>query len=77
MPSAWNVRETLVNEQNFDNAKARLENQNVTAPIYYIISGVSGNEGAVIEKKSVGTHAVYQLNSTQWFLVQTNYDRNE
>lgn len=77
MPSAWNVRETLVNERSFDAAKSRLEGQNVTAPIYYIISGSGGNEGAVIEKKSVGTHAVYQLNETTWFIVQTNYDRNE
>ncbi len=69
MPSAWNVREVMVNENNFQNAKNRLENQNVTAPIYYIISGNGGNEGAVIEKKSVGTHAVYTLNETTWFLV--------
>jgi hypothetical protein len=35
------------------------------------------NEGAVIERNPTGYHALYTLNDTNWFLVQTNYDRDE
>ena len=41
----------------------------MTAPIYYIVSGREGNEGAVIEKKPEGVHAVYYLTDETWFLV--------
>ena len=52
-----------------------LNETNVTLSCYYIISGLIGNEGAVIEKQGEGVHGFYTLNDTNWFLVQTNYDR--
>jgi len=52
-------------------------NTRIAAPIYYIISGVKANEGAVIERDPASVHGLYTLNSTNWFLVQTNYDRSD
>lgn len=71
------LRKVLIFEQNFTDARNTLANTVLTAPIYYIISGTQPNEGTVIERKANGVHAIYDLNATQWFLVQTNYDRNE
>ena len=41
-----------------------------------MVSGLKENEGIVIEKDNNGVHASYTLNATNWFIVQTNYDRN-
>ena len=45
--------------------------------MYYIIAGAQPNEGMVIERATNGTHAYYELNEERWFLVQTNYDRDQ
>jgi len=42
-----------------------------------MISGMKGNEGAVIERDCNAVHASYELNDVTWFLVQTNYDRDQ
>jgi len=44
--------------------------------VYYVVSGFKDNEGCVIERDREGVHAFYELNETNWFLVQTNYDRD-
>lgn len=44
------VRQTLENEENFADAVAALSKQPVIAPVYYIVSGVSGNDGAVVTR---------------------------
>jgi hypothetical protein len=41
------------------------------------VSGIQGNEGVVIEKKIKGYHALYQLNNETYFLLQSNYDRDQ
>jgi acid ceramidase/N-acylethanolamine-hydrolysing acid amidase len=41
-----------------------------------VVSGTNGNEGAVIERDSDKVHGFYELSATNWFLVQTNYDRD-
>jgi hypothetical protein len=50
-------------------ARQRLIETNVSAPIYYILSGIKDNEGCVIEKSSIGIHNVYDLSEETWFLV--------
>jgi hypothetical protein len=70
------LRRVILYEPNFAGAKKALCETTTNAPIYYILSGINPNEGTVIEKKIEGVHAVYDLNETTWFLVQTNYDRN-
>jgi len=42
--------------------------------VYYIIAGV--NEGMVIERGTDDVHAYYELDENNWFIVQTNYDRD-
>jgi hypothetical protein len=76
MPSVWLVREASLLDNDFAAARLRLLSVNITAPVYFIIAGLSGNEGTVIERKDTGPHAYYDLNETVWYLVQTNYDRD-
>ena len=40
-------------------AVTRLNTTNITAPIYYIVAGLTGNEGCVIERESEGVHGYY------------------
>ncbi len=40
----------------------------LVSPVYYIVSGLSGNEGVVIERDRTFIHGFYQLNDTTWFL---------
>lgn len=54
----------------------RLNYTTITAPTYYIVSGVKDNQGAVIERDIHGAHGYYQLTEERWYLVQTNYDRD-
>lgn len=68
-PSAWLIREVLISQNSFAAARKILIETTVDAPIYYILSGIKPNEGTVIEKSTVGVHAVYDLNETTWFLV--------
>lgn len=76
-PSIWLVGTVLEEEDDFDSAVKRLSETNVISPIYYIVSGTSGNQGAIIEKETVGVNNVYYLSEKEWFLVQTNYDKDK
>ena len=42
-----------------------------------MVSGIKPNEGCVIERGPNDVHAFYELNNTNWFIVQTNYDRDQ
>jgi len=77
IPNVWLLRKILENEVTYENALDKLLNTRIIAPVYYVISGIKPNEGAVIERDPVGHNGFYQLNSTNWFLIQTNYDRDE
>ena len=59
VPSAWLIRKVMEEEDTFAGALKRLEKTHVDSPIYYIISGPGPNDGAVVEKKIRGYHAVY------------------
>lgn len=45
--------------------------------MYFVVSGTKGNEGAIIERDSDKVHGFYELSDSNWFLVQTNYDRDQ
>lgn len=77
MPTVWLLRRVLAEETNYHNALQRLKTQRVGAPVYFMISGTKDNEGCVIEKDCNSVHATYELSDTTWFLVQTNYDRDQ
>jgi len=54
---------------------ARLKTVPISSPIYFIVSGLG--KGIVIEREIHGVHAAYELTDDVWFLVQTNYDRDQ
>lgn len=76
MPTCWLLRKVLEEETNYAGALKRLKNDKISAPVYYILSGTGPNEGSVIERDPDFAHAHYELNETNWFLIQTNYDRD-
>lgn len=76
IPTVWLLRRVLAEETTYDRALKRLKLQKIGGPVYYIISGVEADEGAVIERDTESVHAYYELSETNWFLVQTNYDRD-
>lgn len=76
-PTVWLVRRVLEDQSNFAAAINRLKTEIIGGPVYFIVAGVGANEGAVIERDTNVTHAFYQLSAETWFLVQTNYDRDQ
>jgi len=76
-PSDILTRKVLLEEKDYKSVLKKLSNTKISAPVYYIISGKNGNEGAVIERDPKKPNAVYELTEERWFLVQTNYDRDE
>jgi hypothetical protein len=68
-------RKTFENEIDFESALDNLSNDELIADVYYIIAGVSANQGAVISRNRQNATDVWRLNSpTRWFEVETNYD---
>lgn len=76
IPTVWLLRRTLAEEPNYDRALKRLKYEKIGGPVYYILSGIGADEGSVIERDTESVHAIYELSETNWFLVQTNYDRD-
>lgn len=73
------IRKVLENAENFTSAVEMLSSEEFAAPAYLTVSGVQPNEGVVITRDRRGVYNISQIdvNSTdQWFLVQTNYDRD-
>lgn len=77
MPTVWLLKKTLEEEVSYTNAIKRLKNQRIGGPVYYVISGVNPDEGAVIERDVDSVHNFTELNDKRWFIVQTNYDRDQ
>jgi len=68
------TRDVFTNENTYASAVENLSTGHLIADVYYIIGGVSANEGAVISRNRLNASDVWVLNSTKWFEVQTNYD---
>lgn len=77
MPTLWTLKKTLEEETTYEAATKRLRTVELGGPVYFIVSGVGKDEGMVIERDVNGTHAYYELSEDNWFLVQTNYDRDQ
>jgi acid ceramidase/N-acylethanolamine-hydrolysing acid amidase len=77
IPTCWLLRKVLEEEVDYAAASKRLKSERVSAPVYYIVSGIKPNEGMVIEREVDSVHAFYELSDKVWYLVQTNYDRDE
>jgi acid ceramidase len=60
----------------YEVAKLLLSTFSLSSPVYYIISGVQSNEGAIITRSSQGLYSISNLNveKERWFLVICNTD---
>lgn len=77
IPTVWLLRKTLEQQTTYADAIKRLKAEKIGGPVYYVVSGASGNEGGVIERDTEAVHAFYELTDDTWFIVQTNYDRDQ
>jgi len=69
------TREVLTNENIFERAVDKLSNRELIADVYYIVGGISNNEGVIISRNRKNATDIWRLNSpSRWFEVQTNYD---
>jgi hypothetical protein len=72
---AFLSRRTLENVNNWNDAVNSLSNGYLISDVYYIVAGVSANQGAVISRNRTDAADVWILdNPTRWFEVETNYD---
>jgi hypothetical protein len=77
IPALWLVRKVFIEAADYAEATKRLRDTNISCPIYFIVSGLKDNEGMVIERETDHFKAYYELSDYNWFLVQTNYDRDQ
>ena len=68
------LRDAFEKFDNYEEAKNYIVETQVIAPAYYIICGLTGNDGTVVTHDRGKTADVWQLSAGDWFLVQTNYD---
>ena len=77
IPTCWLLRKVVEEETTYAKTVQRLKATKIAGPVYFAISGIQGNEGIIIERDSDNIHAAYELSDSTWFLVQTNYDRDQ
>ena len=73
------IRKVLENAETFDQAVEMFSKEEFGAPCYLIVSGVNKDEGVVITRDRYGVNNISRIDTMvkdQWFIVQTNYDRN-
>lgn len=76
IPTCWLLRKVLEEETSYNSAIKRLKGTRIGGPVYYIVSGINPYEGMVIERDVSAVHAYYELSEENWFIVQSNYDRD-
>jgi len=65
------VRNTLENFSGYTDALTELSKLPIVAPVYFIVGGLAGNEGAIITRDRNYAVNVWPMNST--YIVETNY----
>lgn len=68
------LRKTLMEANNYDEAVQMLSTAPLIAPVYYIIAGVSTNDGALLTRDRTKSIQPLFLDNKTWYLLQTNYD---
>lgn len=77
--STFLTRDVLENAASFKEARDMLANDEVLAPVYYILGGTKSGEGVVITRsrtKCLNQMSLNPSNNT-WFVLETNYDNWE
>lgn len=70
------MRKVLESANSYSEAVELFKNQPFANRCYLIVSGVNRNEGVVITRGRSTVDNISTLNDDDWFLVQTNYDRD-
>ncbi|QDZ18849.1 N-acylethanolamine-hydrolyzing acid amidase [Chloropicon primus] len=68
------LRKTLMEASNYDEAVQMLSTAPLIAPVYYIIAGISANDGALLTRDRTKSVQPLFLDNNKWYLLQTNYD---
>jgi len=73
---SWNLRETLINCEDYKCAYQNFVSTPLSSLGYIIVAGTKEDEGAIISRDRYGPAHIDSLNSSNghWFLVQTNND---
>lgn len=80
LPIPYFIRNVLDKAEDYQTAIKMLSNEPFGANAYIIISGIGKNEGIIITRdrnKAVNISVINEELENEWFLVQTNYDRNQ
>jgi len=74
--SSFLTRDALENANSFSEAHDMLANNEVLAPVYYILGGNQSGEGVVITRARTKNLQENRLDPAKgkWFVLQTNYD---
>lgn len=68
----------LEEAKDYNDAHERLSTVHLVAPVYYIMAGTKGNEGAVLSRDRNSNRHEVLLGSapySDWYLMETNYVR--
>jgi len=77
MEVSWLVRKTLETQTTYSAALAAVSKTNISAPVYYIVSGLTGDQGSIVTRNWDNVpHGVLSIPSgpLPWYVVETNYD---
>lgn len=80
LPIPYFIRNVLDEAEDYQTAKKMLSDEPFGANAYIIISGIEKNEGTIITRdrnKVVNISNINEEIENEWFLVQTNYDRDQ
>lgn len=69
-----NIREAATQYEEFSEVVAYLANTSVISKCYYIISGLTSNQGVVLTMHHSGAIDQWWFSDNSWYLVETNYD---
>ncbi|KAL4481490.1 hypothetical protein ABPG74_007579 [Tetrahymena malaccensis] len=77
IPACYLIYKILQTSTTYDDALNSLMNTKIAMPAYFIIAGLSGNQGTVLERDRESVHLQTTLSDSTWFICQTNYDRSQ
>jgi len=78
LPIPYIIRNVLENANDYKTAVNKLSKEAFAANAYIIVSGINKKEGVVITRDRNKVYNISNINeeNENWFLVQTNYDRD-
>lgn len=69
------TRDVLTDSNSYAEAKKMLSEEELLAPVYFILGGVNSTEGCVITRSRTSTDDTWEMSKAGgWFILETNYD---